>query len=299
MEVVISGSTGLLGTALAHSLRADGHRVLRLVRREPPFPDLAIRWDPEAGMIDADRLEGVDAVVNLSGHSIGARRWSPAEKQRIRDSRIGSTSLLARTLAGLERPPPVMLSASAIGWYGDRGDEELTESSDPGVGFLAGLCRDWEEATLPAQEAGVRVAELRTGLVLSPKGGFLDRPLKLFKAGLGGRIGSGRQWWSWIHIDDHVAAMRFLIESDLEGPVNLTGPSPVTNAELTRTLGAVLHRPTLLPAPRLGVRLLLGRELADEVVLTGQRVLPAALTRAGFSFSRPELEPALRACVEG
>ncbi len=296
MEVAISGSSGLLGTALARNLRADGHRVIRLVRGEPPYPDsdLAIRWDPDAGTIEADRLEGIDAVVNLSGRSIGAHRWSAAEKRLLYRSRIDSTRLLAETLARVEQPPPVMLSASAIGWYGDRGDEELTESSDTGGGFLAELCRDWEEAARPAVAAGVRVVTLRTGLVLSPEGGFLERPMKLFRLGLGGRIGSGRQWWSWMHVDDHIAAMRFLIDSDVEGPVDLTAPSPVTNAEFTRVLGRLLGRPTLLPAPRFAVRLLLGRELADEVVLAGQRVLPRVLESTGFSFGQPDLEPALR-----
>lgn len=300
MDIAISGSTGLLGTALAMSLRSDGHRVIRLVRGDPPYPDseLAIRWDPDAGTIEADRLEGIDALVNLSGRSIGAHRWSPAEKGLLHSSRVGSTRLLAESLARLDQPPRVMVSASAIGWYGDRADEELTEESTPGTGFLAELCRDWEEATTPAAEAGIRVVNLRTGLVLSPAGGFLERPVKLFRLGLGGKVGSGRQWWSWIHLDDEIAALRFLIDSGVEGPVNLTAPTPVTNAEFTRVLGRLLGRPTVLPAPRSGVRLILGRELADEVVLSGQRVLPRAMERVGFSFAHPDLEPALRQVLE-
>lgn len=301
MRIAISGSTGLIGTALTRALRADGHDVVRLVRGEPPFPDapLAVRWDPAAGTIEADKLEGVDAVVNLSGRSIGTKRWTDDEKRLLLESRTASTALLAGTLAGLERPPRVFLSGSAIGIYGDGGDEELTETSPPGTGFLAELCRQWEAATEPAEAAGIRVCHLRTGLVLAPDGGFLDRPVLLTKLFLGGPIGSGRQWWSWIDIDDEVDAIRFLLDHDTAGAVNLVGPSPETNRSFTKALGRVLGRPTLLPAPAFGVRLILGRELADEVVLAGQRVLPRSLEGAGFDFRYDDAEASLRHVLQG
>lgn len=296
MRIAISGSTGLIGTALVHALRADGHEVVRLVRGTAPFPDagVAVTWDPAAGTIDAAGLEGVDAVVNLSGRSIGAKRFSDAEKQLLLESRTQSTGLLARTLASLDRPPAVFLSASAIGIYGDRGDEELTEASAPGTGVLADICRQWEAATEPAEAAGIRVAHLRTGLVLSGDGGFLERPVQLAKLGLAGPIAGGGQWWSWIDIDDEVGAIRFLLDHDVAGPVNLTAPNPQTNKAFTKALGRVLHRPAVLPAPGFGVRLVLGRELADEVVLAGQKVLPAVLREAGYRFAFDDAEASLR-----
>jgi uncharacterized protein (TIGR01777 family) len=299
MRVAISGSTGLIGTALARSLRADGHEVVRLVRGEPAYPgsELAVPWDPAAGTIDPTNLHGVDAVVNLSGRSIGEKRWSAAEKEELVQSRLRATRLLAETIAGLEPRPAVLLSASAIGFYGDRGDEELTEDSEPGDGFFADLCRQWEDATGAAEAADVRVAHLRTGLVLSGEGGFLKRPLQLFKLGVGGRLGSGRQWWSWIAIDDEVDAIRFLLDHELAGPVNLTAPDPVTNGEFTKVLGRVLHRPTIFPAPAFAIRTILGRELADEAVLAGQRVLPRRLLDAGYVFRYRDAEQALRAAL--
>lgn len=299
MRVAITGSTGLIGTALARSLRADSHDVVRLVRGAPPVAgsDLAVPWDPVAGTIDPSNLASCDAVVHLAGRSIGAKRWSADEKRELVESRTRSTTLLAETLAELEDGPRTLLSGSAIGWYGDRGDEELTEESAAGEGFLADLCRQWEAATAPAEAAGLRVAHLRTGLVLSGEGGFLTRPVQLFKLGLGGRLGSGRQWWSWIAIEDEVRAIRFLLDHDLSGPVNLTGPAPLTNAEFTKVLGGVVSRPTLFPAPAFAIRTLLGRELADEVILAGQRVLPRRLLDAGFEFSYPEAGPALQAAL--
>jgi uncharacterized protein (TIGR01777 family) len=299
MRVAITGSTGLIGTALVRSLRADGHEVVRLVRGTPPMEgsEVAVPWDPVAGTIDPTNLIGCDAVVHLAGRSIGAKRWSADEKRELLESRTRSTALLAETLAGLDGGPRTLLSGSAIGWYGDRGDEVLTEESAPGTGFLADLCRQWEAATGPAEAAGLQVAHLRTGLVLSREGGFLSRPALLFKLGLGGRLGSGRQWWSWIAIDDEVRAIRFLLDGDLTGPINLTGPAPLTNADFTKALGRVLHRPTILPAPAVGLRTLLGRELAGEVILAGQRVLPRRLLDAGFEFSYPEAEPALQAAL--
>lgn len=297
MRVAISGSTGLIGTALVRSLRADGHDVVRLVRGAAPFPgsEVTVVWDPAGGSIDAAGLEGVDAVVNLSGRSIGAKRWNEGEKQLLVSSRTESTGLLARTLASLERPPAVFLSASAIGVYGDRGDEALTEASPAGAGFLADLCRRWEAATEPAEASGVRVCHLRTGLVLSGEGGFLRRPALLTRLFLGGPLGSGRQWWSWIDIDDEVGAIRFLLDHPtVAGPVNLTAPQPERNRDFTRVMGRVLGRPTVLPAPAFAIRLALGRELADEVILAGQKVLPATLEGAGYRFAHTDAEASLR-----
>jgi uncharacterized protein len=299
MRIAISGSSGLIGTALARSLRRDGHEVIRLVRGDPPFPDAAtaVRWHPVAGTIDTAKLEGIDAAVNLAGRPIGGKRWSAAEKREVVRSRIDSTRLLSEALAGLDAPPPVLLSASGIGVYGNRQEEVLDEGSTLGEGFMAELCRSWEAATAPAEEAGLRVAHLRTGLVLSGEGGLLERPVQLMKLGLGGRLGRGDQWWSWIAIADEVGAIRFLMDHDVEGPVNLTGPAPVTNREFTEALGRVLHRPTLFPAPAFGVRLVLGSELADEVVLAGQRVLPKKLQEAGYAYTFADVELALRAAL--
>lgn len=255
------------------------------------------RWDPATGKLSAEAFDGVDAVVNLSGAGIGDRRWTAAYKRELRASRLDATTLLAETIAGLDPRPGVLLSGSAIGWYGDRGDEELTESSAPGSGFLAALCREWEAATAPAQRAGTRVAHLRTGVVLAAEGGALPRQLPLFKLGLGGRFGSGRQWQSWIALHDHVAAVAHLLTADVEGPVNLTAPHPVTNAEFTRILASVLRRPAVLPIPRFGPALLLGGELADALLYTGQRVLPGVLAESSFSFALPRLETALRGAL--
>ncbi len=295
MRVLVSGSSGLIGTALKRHLRSTGHEVVTLVRR--PAGDGEHRWDPPAGRLPVAAFDGVDAVVNLCGAGIGDRRWTGAYKRELSDSRLVPTALLAETMASLEHPPRALLSGSAIGWYGPRGDEELTESSPPGSGFLAALCRDWEGATAPAQRAGIRVAHLRTGLVLTAAGGALAKQLPLFRVGLGGRFGSGRQWWSWITADDHVAAVTHLLGADVEGPVNLTAPHPVTNAEFTRVLAGVLRRPGLVPIPRFGPALLLGGELADALLYTGQRVVPGALQQSGFPFSHPEVEAALGAVL--
>jgi uncharacterized protein (TIGR01777 family) len=268
------------------------------VSRRPSDDPSAIRWDPAAGQLDPADLEGVDAVVHLAGAGIGDRRWTAARKREIRDSRLQGTDLLARTLAGLDRRPAVLLSASGVNVYGDRGDEELTEASAPGHGFLAEVVRGWEAATAPAAEAGIRTVTMRSGIVLSARGGALTRLLPLFRLGLGGRMGSGRQWWSWISVDDEVGAMAFLIErDDVAGPVNLTAPAPVTNAELTRALGRVLHRPTLVPVPAFGPRLVVGRGLADELLFNSMRVLPGVLTTAGYRFRHPDVETALAAVL--
>lgn len=299
MEVAITGASGLIGSALAASLREDGHRVRRLVRSPSDEPD-TIDWRPDEGSIDAGSLEGLDALVHLAGVGVGERRWSPEQKRAIRDSRIKGTTLLAETLARLDHPPKVFVSASGTHAYGDAGDTPVTEKSPPGGGFLAELVRDWEGATEPAADAGVRTVYLRSGVVLSGRGGALPRLVRLFRWGLGGRMGSGRQWMSWIALADEVAAIRFLIEDDqLSGPVNLTSPQPTTNAAFTRTLGRLLHRPTFLAVPRFGPRLVLGREMADEILFMSQRVEPAALKAAGFRFQHPELEGALRAALEG
>ena len=291
MKIAITGSSGLLGTALRGRLAAEGHEVVRIVRRPPAAGE--IRWDPAAGEIDATVLEGTDAFVNLAGAGIGDERWTEERKRVLVESRTESTDLLARTIADLPRPPSVLLSGSAIGYYGDRDDETLTEDSAAGDGFLADLCQRWEAATRPAQDAGVRTAHLRTGIVLSPDGGALAKMLLPFKLGIGGRLGSGQQWMSWISIDDHVRAMTHLLTADVSGPVDLTAPEPVRNAAFTKALGRELGRPTLLPIPRIGPRLLLGKELAQALLYESHRVLPTVLERSGFSFTHHAFQNAL------
>jgi hypothetical protein len=295
VRIAITGSTGLIGTALRADLERDGHEVVPVVRTSDA-PG-SVSWDPAAGRVDPADLEGLDGVVHLAGAGIGEKRWTPAQKARIVDSRTQGTTLLATTLARLAHRPKVLVSGSAVGFYGDRGDEELTEASPGGVGFLADLCREWEGATLPAEQAGIRVARLRTGIVLDRAGGVLPRMSLPIKLGVGGRLGSGRQWMSWITLADEVAAIRFLLDHDVEGPVNATAPAPVTNATFTKALGRALHRPTVVPVPRFAPRLLLGAELADELLFSSQRVLPDVLTRAGFAFQDPDLGPALQSVL--
>ena len=292
-RVAITGASGLIGGRLAPLLIQHGYVVQPLVRRAPRPGSREIRWDPETGVMDTEALDGVDAVVHLAGKSIAAGRWSPALKREIRDSRSGPTRLLCEALARLPRPPRVLVSASAIGYYGHRGDELLTENSPPGTDFLAGVCQAWEEATAPAEAAGIRVAHLRIGVVLAAEGGALGKVLPLFRAGLGGPLGSGRQWWSWISLTDLTRAIQFLIETDVAGAVNGTAPHPVTNAEWTRAVAAELHRPAILPAPAFALRLVLG-ELADALALTSARVQPVRLLEAGFQFRHPHLPEALR-----
>lgn len=295
MKVAVTGSHGLIGSALVASLEGDGHHVTRLVRGTASAAgDGELAWEPAAGTIDDKGLEGHDAVVNLAGVGIGDHRWTDEHKAAVRDSRVQGTGLLATTLAGLDRPPKVLASGSAVGFYGDRGDEELTEASGPGSGFLAQVVREWEAAAAPAADAGIRMVNLRTGVVQSGKGGALRKQLRAFKAGLGGRLGSGRQWLSWISIDDEVGAIRHVLErADIAGPVNLCAPAPVTNAEFTRTLGQVLHRPTALPTPTIALRLMFGSEMVDEMLLGGQRVLPTVLQSSGYPFVHPALPQAL------
>jgi uncharacterized protein len=298
MDIAVTGSTGLIGTRLVESLERGGHRVLRLVRPGSSAPGGdQVSWDPAAGNIDARSLDGVDAVVHLAGEGIAERKWTPEQKERIRRSRTDGTTLLAETIAKLDRPPATFLSGSAIGVYGDTGDRPTDETGAAGADFPASVCIDWEASATAAVDAGIRTAFLRTGVVLDDHGGALAKQLPFFKAGLGGRAGSGTQYLSWISLDDEVRAIEFLLTSDLAGPVNLTAPNPVTNAEFTRTLGRVLGRPTTI-LPMFGPRLLYGRELADSLLLTSQRVVPAALERAGFTFDHPDLEGALRSILE-
>jgi uncharacterized protein (TIGR01777 family) len=295
MKIIVSGSSGLVGAALIPRLAQAGHEVTRLVRRAPMPGEL--RWDPTAGTIDAAALEGCDAVIHLAGAGIADHRWTDEYKRELRESRTAPTRLLAQAIAGLDRRPAVMLSASAIGWYGPRDDEPLDEQSEPGTGFLADICREWEAATAPAEEAGIRVAHLRTGIVLSTKGGALKKQLPLFKLGLGGKFGDGTQWQSWISMPDEVGAISHLLSADVRGAVNLTAPTPVTNAEFTAALATALHRPAVVPIPSFGPKLLLGSELAESLLFTGQRVLPTALLAAGYRFEHPTIDVALRALL--
>jgi uncharacterized protein (TIGR01777 family) len=297
VDVLVTGAHGLIGTALLPRLRADGHRVLRLVRDEPEGSD-DVRWDPASGTIDAGGLEGVDAVVHLAGAGIGDKKWTPARKELVLESRTRGTDLLARTLAGLDRKPAVVLSGSAVGYYGDGGATELTEVSPPGDDFPARVCVAWEAATAPAEAAGIRVVHLRTGIVLAAHGGALHRMLLPFKLGLGGRIGSGDQYLSWITLDDHVGALRHLLTDDsVRGAVNLTAPNPVTNAQFTRALGAALHRPTPLPTPLLPLKAVYGAELVERLLVIGQRALPRVLEQRGYAFAHAQLDDALRAVL--
>jgi uncharacterized protein len=297
MRIAITAASGLIGTALTESLLGSGDAVLRLVRRPPSSAD-EIRWNPAAdgGGLGAAALSGLDAVVHLSGAPVAARPWTAGRKQVLRDSRIGSTTAIVAAMLAAPNPPPVLIAASAIGWYGDTGDQAVSEGAPNGNGFLASLVRDWEAATAPASAAGIRVVNLRSGIVLSRRGGLLPPLLLPFRLGLGARLGSGRQYLSWITLTDHVSALRFLLEqSDLAGPVNLTAPEPVTNAELTRALAATLHRPAGLVVPAGVLRTALG-DLSAEL-LGSCRVLPATLEQAGFAFRHDAIGPALAAAV--
>ena len=295
MKIAVSGASGLIGSALVPALEAEGHEVVRLVRRAPEGPNEA-EWDPAAGTIDVAALAGLQGAVHLSGATIG-RRWTARRKAEILESRVSSTGLIATTLASLEPRPRIFVCAGGVGIYGDREDEILTEASPTGTGFLAEVGIAWEGATEPARAAGVRVVNLRAGIVLSREGGALERLLTPFRLGLGGRVGSGKQWWSWISLDDVLGAIRFALESDISGPVNLTSPNPVTNAQFTKALGKALGRPTVFPFPAFAARAMFG-EMAEEALLTGQRALPAKLLGAGFSFEYAELDAALAHVLE-
>jgi uncharacterized protein (TIGR01777 family) len=301
MKIIVTGSTGLVGRALVRSLLADGHEVTRLVRGGAQGfsapGTTAVHWNPERGEIDAKELEGHDAAVHLAGESIAEGRWDDEKKRRILESRVKGTRLMAGALAGLSAKPKVLVSASAVGFYGDRGDEVVREESASGVDFLSEVCREWEKATLEASQAGLRVVHLRIGVVLDSEGGALPKMLTPFKLGVGGRVGSGRQYMSWITLEDLVGVIRRAIEDEtLRGAVNAVAPRPVTNAEFTKALGRVLGRPTIFPVPAFAARLAFG-EVADALLLSGSRVEPTRLQEAGFEFKHPEIEGALRSAL--
>lgn len=292
LRVAVTGATGFIGSRLVPALRAAGHSVRRIVRHNPTGDDIV--WDPDAGLLDARQLEGTDAVIHLAGASIAGGRWTAERKAVLVRSRTAGTALLARTLARLARRPAVLVSMSAAGYYGDRGDTGLTESSEPGDDFLATTATAWEASADPARDAGIRVVHPRPQLVLSPAGGALPRLALPIRLGAGGRLGTGRQWISWIALDDVLGALRYMIEhDDLHGPVNLVAPEAITNAAFMHALGRVLHRPSRIPAPAFALRLLLG-EMADALLLASQHVEPAALARSGYRMRYPELEGALR-----
>jgi uncharacterized protein len=300
MRVAVSGSTGLVGSEVVTVLSAAGHEVVRLVRRIPALGEKAVRWDTEKGEVDAAGLEGLDAVVHLAGENIASGRWNAARKAAIRDSRVNGTRLLCDTLAGLARPPKTLVCASAIGIYGDRGEEALTEESPAAAGFLPEVCREWEAASEPAARKGIRVVVLRIGVVLSPKGGALSRMLPLFRAGLGGVIGGGHQYVSWVALDDLPLIILHALQcGDLSGPVNAVAPRPVTNREFTEALGKALSRPTPLPVPAFALRLAVGGEMADALLLASARGIPRRLEETGYQFRFPELPAALRHLLAG
>lgn len=297
MKILITGATGLIGAALSARLLKGQHTVVRLRRSGANLQPGDAAWDPGTGAIDPAALDSADAVVNLAGASIAGGRWTPARKKALRASRVEPTRALARTLAKLPRPPQVLVSASAIGYYGDRGDETLAESSAPGEDFLAGICREWEAAAAEAERAGIRTVTLRTSVVLAKNGGALAKMITPFRWGVGGRLGSGKQWMSWITLEDEVEVFYgAIVNAEWRGAINAASPQPVTNAEFTRALARVLHRPAIFPAPAFALRLMLG-EMADALLLSSQRVSAEKLTGLGFSFRQPQLEPALRAIL--
>lgn len=300
MDVLVTGSSGFIGSALLPALVSAGHRPIRALRtdRVPASVD-AIAWDPERGTIDAGALEGIDAVVHLAGAGIGDKRWTDDRKRLILESRTKPTRLLVDTLRALDRPPSVMVSASAIGYYGSAADTPRTEVSAPGDDFVARVCQEWEAAAAPVTEAGVRLVTIRTGLVLGRNGGLLQRLLLPFRLGLGGRVGSGKQWMSWISLHDEVGAILHAIATpELRGPTNLTAPNPVTNAAFTRALGAALHRPTVLPTPLLPLKALYGAELVEHLLCASQNVVPERLLACGYEFAHPTLDAALAALLD-
>jgi len=299
MKILVSGSHGLVGSSLVPALSAKGHQVARLVRSLAAAAGSEIAWDPEGGRLDAAHLAGFDAVVHLAGEGIADKRWSPEQKRRIRESRTHGTRLLAEAMASLASPPRTLVSASAIGYYGDRGDEMLTEESPAGTGFLPEVCKAWEVAAEPAARKGIRVVAMRFGIILSPAGGALAKMLPPFRMGVGGRLGSGRQFMSWISLDDTLGAILHALEfSALRGAVNVVAPRPVTNRQFTRTLGRVLRRPTVLPMPAVAVHLMFG-EMGDTLLLSSTRVQPKKLLAANYPFMHPELETALGHLLPG
>jgi uncharacterized protein (TIGR01777 family) len=296
MRIAVTGASGLIGSALVRSLAFDGHEVRRLVRRAPAG-DGEVRWDPAAGTVDTAGLAGCEAIVHLAGAGVGDRRWTEARKKVLVDSRVQGTDAIARAAASLDTPPRVLVCGSAVGYYGDTGDSWVDEDSPAGEGFLADLVQRWEAAAEPARAAGIRTVHARTGLVVSSAGGAWGRLFPLFKAGLGGRLGSGRQYWSFIALHDEIAALRHLIDTDgLSGPVNLTAPEPLTNREITAAMGRVLHRPTLAAVPAPALRIALGEFSGD--VLGSQRVRPGRLLESGFGYTFPGIDQAIRAALE-
>jgi uncharacterized protein (TIGR01777 family) len=293
VKVAVTGASGLIGSALVPALRDGGHEVVRLVRREPAATD-ELAWDPEEGTIDAAGLEGVDAVVHLAGETIG-QRWTDTARERIRRSRVDGTALVAQTIAGLGRRPSALVHASAIGFYGS-GEEPATEETPRGAGFQAEVVEAWEAAAQAARDAGIRVVALRQAPIVAPHDGFVERMILPFKLGLGGRVGSGDQWWSWLALPDAVRAYLFALDSELVGPVNVAAPGAVRNEEFVRALGHVLHRPTVIPLPAFAVKVAFGA-MGEEMLLGGRRMLPERLQNAGFGFERPELEPYLRSIL--
>jgi uncharacterized protein len=291
MRIVIGGASGFLGRSLVDRLRSAGHEVTRLVRREPAAPD-EVFWRPDETALDPGVLDGADAAINLAGVGVGDRRWTADYKKLIRSSRVNSTQTLARSAATAEHPPRVLLNASAVGYYGDTGDTEVDETGPTGTGFFPEVCQAWEAATGPAEDAGIRVVRLRSGPVLGPGGGLLGPLLPLFKLGLGGPQGSGRQWFPWVSLADELGAVEFLLTADVRGAVNVTGPAPVTNREFAGILGSVLRRPAIVPLPGWALRVAIG-EFGRES-LASLRVLPAALTAAGYRFQHADIESALR-----
>ncbi|HEX8889468.1 MAG TPA: TIGR01777 family oxidoreductase [Pyrinomonadaceae bacterium] len=294
MKILVTGSTGLIGSALIPALESKGHQIVRLVRSAPQNKETEIFWDPEKGTLNADELEGIDAAVHLAGENLADGRWTEEKKRRIRESRVKGTRLLSEALAKLKRKPQVLVSASAVGFYGNRGDEILTEQSASGADFVAEVCREWELATQPAALVGVRVVNLRFGVIFASEGGALKKMLFPFKMGVGGKLGSGQQYMSWITIDDAVGVIEFALENEkLRGPVNAVAPDVLTNKEFTKDLGSALSRPTIFPIPAFMVRLAFG-EMADETLLTSQRVEPLRLKEEGYVFKYPELKSALK-----
>ena len=295
MKVAVTGASGLIGSALVPHLRSRGDDVLRLVRRPATAPD-EVTWDPAAGTVDLAGLEGIDAVVHLAGAGVGDHRWTDAYKKEILDSRVDGTHTIVKAMAALDQRPSTLVAGSAIGWYGDTGDRAVDESAPAGTGFLADVVRAWEAAADPAREAGIRVTHARTGLVVAKEGGAWAKLFPIFKLGLGGKLGSGRQYWSWISLRDEVAALTYLLDnSSLSGPVNLTGPHPATNAEVTKAMGAVLGRPTLFSVPAVALKTVLG-EFSTEI-LSSARVIPEVLESSGFNWKDPSVESAIRAAL--
>lgn len=298
MKVLVTGSNGLVGQLLVEKLEKAGHATIRLVRGIHDADHTIVLWNPTSStIVNPQRLENLDAVIHLAGENIAQGRWTPGKKLRIRNSRVQGTGLLANTLAGLDHKPKTFLCASAIGFYGDQGTQVCTEDSEGGETFLAGVCRDWEAATQPAAEAGIRTIQLRFGMILSSRGGALCEMLTPFRWGVGGPMGSGRQYWSWISLNDAVNAILYLLDSELSGPVNLTSPNPVTNKSFAAALGKALKRPAVLSMPAFAARAVLG-EMADELILDSARVIPEKLLQAGFSFQDPDLLPLLTRLVK-